>query len=143
MPTAYIAIGSNLGNRHDYIHRALRLLEEDGVKIVQCSSIIETDPVGGPPQDKFLNAVAQVTTELLPEELLGCCQMIERQLGRVREIKDGPRTIDLDILLYNNIKMNSESLTIPHPRMWQREFVIKPLSEIAPDIVRQYSHENH
>lgn len=143
MATAYLAIGSNLGNRHDYIGRALRMLEEDGVKILKCSSIIETDPVGGPAQGKFLNAVLEVTTHLSPEDLLHVCQSIENKLDRVRTVKNGPRTIDLDILLYDELVVQSPLLTIPHPRMWLRDFVTQPLLEIAPHIIKKYSYENH
>ena len=107
-------------------------MEENGIKILKQSSLIETEPAGGPPQGKFLNAVIEIETSLKPLELLNVLQNIEQQLGRVRSIPNAPRTIDLDILLYDQINMQTPGLTIPHPRMFEREFVLKPLKEIAP-----------
>ncbi|MBF0490700.1 MAG: 2-amino-4-hydroxy-6-hydroxymethyldihydropteridine diphosphokinase [Candidatus Omnitrophica bacterium] len=135
MPISYLALGSNLGNRHSYMERALEELKKQGIEILKTSSIIETDPVGGPVQSKYLNAVLKVKTSLLPEELLLVINAIEKKLGRIREIINGPRVIDIDILLYDDVKLISHHLMIPHPRMRERKFVMNPLKEIAPDIV--------
>ncbi len=125
-----------MGNRIALIEEALKKLESNyPIKVVNVSSIYETDPVGYENQDLFLNMVAQIKTDLLPIELLDACQQIEKELGRKREIKWGPRTIDLDILLYNNENMIMERLVIPHPRMHERSFVIIPLLEICSTIM--------
>ena len=135
MAVVYLAFGSNLGNRKQYILQAVEELKHAGVRVVKLSTIIETAPVGGPGgQRDFLNAVAQAETALKPEELLAVTSQIENELGRKRSVKDGPRTIDIDILLYNDITVNTDKLIIPHPRMWEREFVVKPLKEIAPHL---------
>ena len=139
MAVVFIALGSNLGDRQENIQSAIACLQENGVAVRKISTIIETDPVGGPPQGKYLNAVIECQTHHLPAELLAVLQAIEVKLGRKRSAKNGPRTIDLDILLYDKIKLSTESLTVPHPRMWQREFVMGPLKEIAPDIVKEYT----
>jgi len=143
MATVFLGIGSNLGDRYDNIRQSLSLLEENGVKVLRCSTIIETDPVDGPPQDKYLNAVIKCDTDLAPEQLLGSLQNIEKSLGRTRDLLNGPRTIDLDILLYDDMTMQTPSLTIPHPRMFQRDFVMEPLKEIAPDFVEELSRAYH
>ncbi|MFJ8268458.1 2-amino-4-hydroxy-6-hydroxymethyldihydropteridine diphosphokinase [Peribacillus asahii] len=132
---AYLSIGSNIGNRLATFHEALRLLDSNKlVKVVDSSSLYETDPVGYTDQDCFLNAVIKVFTSLSPEELLQTCLNIETELGRKREIRWGPRTLDLDILLYNQENIETESLSVPHPRMQERAFVIVPLLELDPDI---------
>ena len=115
---------------------AVALLEQGGASVLKRSTVIETDPAGGPPQDKFLNAVVKVSTELSPLELFSVCQSIERELGRVRDVANGPRTIDLDILLYDHLTIDTPQLKIPHPRMREREFVMKPLKEIEPDLLK-------
>ena len=112
-------------------------LKQHNMKVLKSASIIETDPVGGPKQDKFLNSVIKVQTELEPKELLKVLKNIENQLGRVKTIQDGPRPIDLDILLYDDLKLNTPSLIIPHPRMLERDFVLIPLKEIANDLVEK------
>ena len=136
MSIVYIALGSNLGDRAGCIQRAVAALQEKGALVLKQSTIIETDPVGGPPQDKFLNAVIKIETELSPAELLSVCLSIERQMGRVRDVRNGPRTIDLDILLYDHLTIDTPQLQIPHPRMREREFVMKPLKEIEPDLLK-------
>lgn len=134
--TVFIGIGSNLGNRRDNINKALELLKShSGIVIEKFSSIIETEPIGGPAQGKYLNAVVKIQASLSPKELLKILQDIENQLGRVRAVKNAPRTIDLDILLFGELIFNERCLTIPHPRMFERYFVLKPLLEIAPDIL--------
>jgi 2-amino-4-hydroxy-6-hydroxymethyldihydropteridine diphosphokinase len=131
MPIVYLGLGSNLGDRSKNIHEALRSLNEAGVMTIRISSIIETDPVGGPPQGLFLNAVLKAGTKLAPLELLKTIHTIEARLGRVRMVKDGPRTIDIDILRYDDLKLDTPELVIPHPRMQEREFVMGPLGEIG------------
>ena len=132
MAIVYLALGSNLGDRRGFIQNALRELKDQGIKILKISSIIETDPVGGPTQGKYLNAVIKASTLLFPEELLFTIARIEKKIGRARKIINGPRVIDIDILLYDEIKIVSRHLVIPHPRMLEREFVMKPLEEINP-----------
>ena len=143
MPVVYLAFGSNLGDRTRNIHEAVRRFNEHGVYIQKLSSIIETDPVGGPPQGLFLNAVATAETSLAPLELLKTCKILETVLGRTQNIKNGPRTIDIDILLYDDLRLTTPELSIPHPRMLQREFVMRPLREIEPDLDQIIPHENH
>ena len=133
--TAYIALGSNLGDRTAALRAALQLLDETGgVRVRRVSSFHETEPEGGPPQPEFLNAVAEIETSLSPDILLERLQKIETQLGRVRTVRWGPRTIDLDILLFDDTVMKTPRLTIPHPLMHRRRFVLAPLCEIAPDV---------
>jgi 2-amino-4-hydroxy-6-hydroxymethyldihydropteridine diphosphokinase len=132
---AYISLGSNMGERIDYLTRAIeKLNEHEKIKVVNVSSIYETDPVGYTEQSAFLNIVLSVITKLNPHELLAECMKIETELGRKREIRWGPRTIDLDILLYNQENMDTKDLIIPHPRMSERAFVLIPLLEIASDL---------
>ena len=132
---AYIAVGSNIGERFDYISSAVMLVHRhEKVEVVNTSSIYETDPIGYTDQEPFLNLVIKVKTELKAQELLETIHDIEGMLGRKREIRWGPRTLDLDILLYNQDNIESETLTIPHPRMQERAFVMIPLLEISKDI---------
>ena len=134
----YIGLGSNLGDRALNIRLAIeRIRQLNETKVTKISSIIETLPVGGPPQEKFLNAAIEIQTSLPAGELLTHLQRIEAELGRVRTVKDGPRTIDLDILFYADKQINGKDLIVPHPRIKEREFVLAPLREIAPDIVRK------
>jgi 2-amino-4-hydroxy-6-hydroxymethyldihydropteridine diphosphokinase len=134
--TAYIALGSNLGDRQANLEEAVgRLAAARGVTVVRRSATYETAPVGGPAgQGPYLNAAIEVTTSLSPSQLLALCQAIEAGLGRVRGDKDGPRTIDLDILLYGEQRVAEPRLTIPHPRLHERLFVLEPLAEIAPGL---------
>ncbi len=133
--TAFIALGSNLGDRRELLRSALRALGRiDGTHVVACSNFHETDPVGGPPgQGRYLNAVARVETAIDPEALLHHLQQIELEHGRERHEPDAPRTLDLDLLTYENRECRTPDLTLPHPRMHQRLFVLEPLCEIAPD----------
>ncbi|WP_415273452.1 2-amino-4-hydroxy-6-hydroxymethyldihydropteridine diphosphokinase [Bacillus siamensis] len=131
--TAYIGLGSNMGDREHYLRRAVAMLSRhDGVTVSKVSSIYETDPVGYEDQDQFLNMAVEVKTSLTPFELLDVTQSIEAELGRTREIRWGPRTADLDILLYNRENIETERLIVPHPRMYERLFVLAPLKEICP-----------
>ena len=130
MATVYLGLGSNLGDRAGNIRDAVRRLGAAGVSPVRLSAIIETDPVGGPPQGLFLNAVLKAETALCPLDVLKAGQAVEAQLGRVRGIKNGPRTIDIDILLYDEIRIDTPALVLPHPRMQERAFVMGPLGEV-------------
>ena len=134
-PVVFLGLGSNLGDREASIEDALARLAARGVAARARSSTWATAPVGGPPQGEFLNAVAGVETALTPEELLAACLDVERAMGRVRTVKDGPRTIDLDILLYRGLRVARPGLTIPHPRLAVRRFVLAPLAEIAPGLL--------
>jgi 2-amino-4-hydroxy-6-hydroxymethyldihydropteridine diphosphokinase len=123
-----------MGDREGYIRSALKLLDEmPGASVISVSSFHETEPVGYTEQAKFINAVAKVETTLGAHELLGVCLGIESRLGRVRTITWGPRTIDLDILLYGEEVIDTDDLKVPHPLMHEREFVLVPLCEIAPE----------
>jgi len=137
MANAYIGLGSNLGDRAALLRAALgRLAETQGIEVAAASPFHETDPVGGPPgQPRFLNAAAHLRVDLSPEELHGRLRAVEAALGRVRGERWGPRTIDLDLLLYGDLVLQSETLTIPHPLMHERRFVLEPLAEIAPNLV--------
>ena len=133
MPTTYLSLGSNLGDRRQLLHTAINEIAERVGRVEAISSCIETEPVGFDSVHLFLNMAVRVTTELNPYELLKVLKQLERDLGRTRKSHDGihyDRTIDIDILLYDNLKVNSEELQIPHPRMWERDFVIRPLKEI-------------
>jgi len=135
--TAYIALGSNLGDRQATIDRAIQALSRrPGILVTKSSSSHETKPVGGPAgQGLYLNAAVELRTSLRPEELLKALLEIEQALGRVRRERDGPRTIDLDLLLYGNHTSPGPDLVVPHPRMHERPFVLEPLAEIAPDVL--------
>jgi 2-amino-4-hydroxy-6-hydroxymethyldihydropteridine diphosphokinase len=128
----YIGIGSNLGDREKNIDGAVQKLREtEGIDVVKVSPLYDTAPLGGPPQPRFLNGVVEIETVISPEKLLSILRNIEDQLGRERKIKNGPRTIDLDILTYGEEKIDEPGLHIPHPRMNEREFVMKPLRDIS------------
>lgn len=136
MNKAYIALGTNIEPRDFYLSEALNLLEaHEAIAIQKRSSIYETDPVGYLDQGDFLNMVVEIQTLLEPFALLEAIQEIEDKLGRTREIRFGPRTIDLDILLYNEEALADSRLTIPHPAMHERAFVLVPLAEIASELV--------
>ena len=133
--TAYVALGSNLGDKEDNLRRALELLEERGVEVVRVSSFICTEPYGVTDQPQFLNGVCQVRTSLAPLALLHILLAIEQEMGRVRLRHWGERNIDLDLLLYEDVVMDTPELTLPHPDMQNRDFVLLPLAEIAPEII--------
>ena len=137
MAVVYLGLGSNLGNREDNLARAVKELKNYAIEVESLSSIIESDPVGGPVQGKFLNAVLKVNTGLLPIALLKACQSIEQRMGRIKTEINGPRLIDIDVLLYNRLQVKSPELTIPHPRMLQRDFVMRPLKEINPSLAKE------
>ncbi len=125
---AYIGLGSNLGDRRASIERALERLRP-----LRVSSIVETEPWGRADQPTFLNAVAEIVTDLEPEALMTRLAAIERDLGRARAERWGPRTIDLDLLLYGDAEIRGDNLTVPHPRLTQRRFVLEGLAELCPD----------
>ncbi len=129
---AYLSLGSNLGNRVANIRMALEALARAGIKIRRRSSLYQTEPVDFRAQPWFVNCVVEVRTELMPRELLTTLKSIERRLGRRAEIPKGPRPIDIDILLYDNVLVRSSVLTIPHERLAERRFVLVPLRELAP-----------
>lgn len=135
MARVFLGIGSNEGDRLANISQATRQLRAFAqIELVQMATIIETEPVGGPPQPDFLNTVVEVDTGLSPQELLAALKRVEQQLGRQPDsARWGPRVIDLDILLYDDRVINEPTLTIPHPRLHERRFVLEPLAQLAPD----------
>ena len=135
MSRAYVALGSNLGDREENLRAALKHLQENGIEVVKTSTFIETEPYGVTDQPGFVNAVCQVETELAPLELLHLLLSIEQEMGRVRLRRWGERNIDLDLLLYEDAVLESEELTLPHPDMQNRDFVLIPLAEIAGEVV--------
>lgn len=133
---AYIALGSNIGDRFDYLRKAVTALNNHPcISVLATSSVYETDPVGYVEQACFLNMVVKVATSLSPFALLEATMDIEKQFGRKREVHWGPRTLDLDILLYNHENIETEQLIIPHPRMYERAFVLIPLFEIDGSLI--------
>jgi 2-amino-4-hydroxy-6-hydroxymethyldihydropteridine diphosphokinase len=129
-----LGLGSNVGDREANIRAAVAgLAAWPGVSVTRVSSLYETAPVGYVDQADFLNAVACVETALPPEELLAACLAVEKGLGRERKVRWGPRTIDIDVLLYDDVVMATPALTLPHPRLHERCFVLVPLAEVAPD----------
>ena len=141
MKTAYLSLGSNLGDREAFLNEALHRLEAAGAHVLRRSSIHETEPQDYRDQPWFLNMAVEVETDLTPQELLAAIQKIETEMGRQRIIPKGPRTIDLDILFYENLILKMPELEIPHPRLTQRLFVLDPLSEIAPDFHHPVTNE--
>jgi 2-amino-4-hydroxy-6-hydroxymethyldihydropteridine diphosphokinase len=127
-----LSLGSNLGDRVENLRRAIQAMKERGIEVVAVSRLYETEPVGVVNQPWFVNCAAEIRTSLAPPELLRELQAIEKSLGRVRDIPQGPRTIDLDILSYGDAVIDTPELTVPHPRMRSRRFVLEPLAEIAP-----------
>ena len=134
MTVAYVGLGSNLGDREATVRRALELLGER-VVVAAVSSLRETDPVGLVDQPRFVNAAARVETELSPRELLDVLLGVELELGRERRERWGPRTIDLDLLLYGDSAVDERGLTVPHPRLHERRFALEPLAELDPALV--------
>ena len=133
--TAYLALGSNLGDKEANLRRALELVQQRGVEVVKTSSFICTEPYGVTDQPQFLNGVCEVRTSLEPLELLQTLLEIEQEMGRVRLRHWGERNIDLDLLLYEDVVMDTPELILPHPDMQDRDFVLLPLAEIAPEII--------
>ena len=136
MHKVYIGLGSNIGNKEHHLNTAIKKIEQFS-NVTKVSSFHNTKPVGFTDQDDFLNACIEIETSQEPLQLLHTLLNIEKEMGRERTFKNAPRIIDLDILIYDNVKINTNELTIPHPRMWEREFVLIPLKEIAPEIINK------
>jgi 2-amino-4-hydroxy-6-hydroxymethyldihydropteridine diphosphokinase len=128
---AFLALGSNLGEREALLRGAVASIPD----LVAVSPVYETDPVGGPEQGAFLNCVVELDTDRSPRELLALCQRLEQDAERVRIERWGPRTLDADVLLVGDLTVDEPDLEVPHPRMWQRRFVLAPLADLAPDLV--------
>lgn len=139
--TAYIALGSNLGDKEANLRQALKLLAEQGIIIKKVSRFLATEPYGVTDQPTFLNGVCCVETILPPLELLAALLAVENKMGRVRLRHWGERNIDLDLLLYENVIMETEKLRLPHPDMQNRDFVLLPFAEIAPEVVHPVLHK--
>ena len=134
LTTAYVALGSNLGDRLSRMREALRLLKADGVIVTQTSRVYENRAIGMGDAGPFLNAVIEVQTELEAESFLDLCLSVETQLGRVRTGGWSPRTIDVDLLLFGESRVETERLSLPHPRIAERDFVLQPLCDINPEL---------
>ncbi|MEO8424998.1 MAG: 2-amino-4-hydroxy-6-hydroxymethyldihydropteridine diphosphokinase [Actinomycetota bacterium] len=131
---AFLGLGSNIGDRLTTLQHAIDLLaQEPGIEVQRTSRVWETDPVGGPEQPDFLNAVAEIDTALEPLDLLAAVNRVEAELGRTRDVRWGPRTIDIDILLIGDLTIHDDRLTVPHPRLHVRAFVLMPLLELLPN----------
>jgi 2-amino-4-hydroxy-6-hydroxymethyldihydropteridine diphosphokinase len=128
---AFLGLGSNLGDREAMLRRAVELIPDR----VAVSPLYETEPVGGPEQGGFLNLVVELETQRSPRELLELCQRIEADAKRVRLERWGPRTLDVDVLLVGDVAVDEDDLIVPHPRMWERRFVLAPLADLAPELV--------
>lgn len=136
MKTVYLALGTNIGERETHLEKAVQALNDHPlIQVKRVSSLYETEPVGFLDQAKFLNQVLECQVKLSPEELIQATQEIEKQLGRKKTFVNGPRIIDIDILLYERVELDAPELTIPHPRMHLRAFVLVPLEELAPDLI--------
>ncbi len=142
MHLAYIGFGSNIGDRFSFIHSAITALSEiEGITLQKISSLYETAPVGNEAQDHFLNGVVSIRTPHSPHTLLSMLKQIEINVGKEHRIRWGPREIDMDILIYDDLCVETPNLTIPHPEMHLRRFVLVPLAEIAPDLVHPIFNE--
>ena len=128
---AFLGLGSNMGNRERFLADAI----ESMAGVVAVSPVYETEPVGGPQQGPYLNVVVELATELSPRQLLGVAHRLESAAGRVRTEYWGPRTLDVDVLLVGDLHLDEPDLVIPHPRMWERRFVLAPLADLAPELV--------
>src|SRR5688572_18410591 len=131
MSRAFLGMGSNLGDRRRYLEEAVDSISG----VVAVSHLYETEPVGGPDQGLFLNLVVELDTDLTPRQLLGVCHRLETAAGRVRGESWGPRTLDVDILWMEDVDVDEPDLQVPHPRLWERRFVLAPLRELAPELV--------
>lgn len=135
MARAFLGLGSNLGDRERYLRRAVDAMDD----VVATSGLYETEAVGGPDQGAFLNVVVQLETDMTGRELLGLCRRLEGEAERVREVRWGPRTLDVDVLWIDGVTVREPDLIVPHPRMRDRAFVMVPLGELAPDLVEGWS----
>jgi 2-amino-4-hydroxy-6-hydroxymethyldihydropteridine diphosphokinase len=129
---AFLGLGSNMGDRQEYLRRAVAGLPD----LVAVSPVYRTEPVGGPAgQDDYLNIVVELDTARTPRELLELAHRLESDAGRVRTVRHGPRTLDVDVLLVGEMVIDEPDLVVPHPRLWERRFVVAPLADLAPDLV--------
>ena len=131
MTRAFLGLGSNLGDRWEHLREAVASMDD----VVRVSEVFETDPIGGPEQGAFLNVVVELETDRNPRELLAMCHRLEAAAGRVRAERWGPRTLDVDVLWIDGTTVDEPDLTVPHPRMFERRFVLEPLSELAPELL--------
>jgi len=141
MKTVYLGLGSNVGDREGNLREAIARLSSSGLGVLRCSPVYETEPVDFTAQRWFLNLVVEAQTDLFPRQLLARTARIERELGRIRTVAKGPRTIDIDILLYGGAVVRAAALEIPHPRMAERRFVLAPLSDLAPALRHPVTHQ--
>ena len=128
-----LSLGSNIGNRHANLDEARTSLENKGISIIKASALYESEPVGFTDQDEFLNQVLLVDTQQNPLEVLESCLSVERHMGRIRTVKNGPRNIDIDLLFYHDEILSEDTLLLPHPRIEERRFLLEPLAELIPD----------
>jgi 2-amino-4-hydroxy-6-hydroxymethyldihydropteridine diphosphokinase len=128
---AFLGLGANLGDREGALRRAVSAMPD----LVAVSPVYETDPVGGPEQGAYLNAVVELATGRTPRQLLELCRSLEAAAGRVRGERWGPRTLDVDVLLVGDLVVDEPDLVVPHPRLWSRRFVLAPLADLAPELV--------
>ncbi len=128
---AFLGLGSNLGDRLAHLRRAVAALPD----VVAVSPVYETEPVGGPPQGPYLNVVVELRTERDARQLLAVCRRLEAAADRRRTVRFGPRTLDVDVLLVGDDRVDEPDLVVPHPRLWERRFVVAPLADVAPDLV--------
>ena len=140
MKTVYLGLGSNVGEREGMLQTAIDRLHSPELRIERVSSVYETEPQGRRNQRWFLNLVAEARTDLFPRQLLGRIAKIEQQLGRRRMLANGPRTIDIDILFFGGFVVETPQLTIPHPRLAERRFVLAPMVELAPELRDPVTH---
>jgi 2-amino-4-hydroxy-6-hydroxymethyldihydropteridine diphosphokinase len=140
--TVYLSLGSNIGDREANLNAAIRALPAAGIGIARTSPIYETEPVDYTNQRWFLNLVVEAETELMPLQLLARTARIERELGRIRGVAKGPRTIDIDILFYGKAVVHAATLEIPHPRLGERRFVLAPLADLVPDLRHPVTHQS-
>jgi 2-amino-4-hydroxy-6-hydroxymethyldihydropteridine diphosphokinase len=135
MTRAFLGLGSNVGDRQRYLREAVATLDDAGIGLRAVSPVYETEPVGGPEQGRYLNLVVELDTDLSARELLAVCRRVEATAGRVRIEHWGPRTLDVDVLWVDGVEVDEPDLVVPHPRMWDRRFVLAPLRDLAPDLV--------
>ncbi|MCX7883755.1 MAG: 2-amino-4-hydroxy-6-hydroxymethyldihydropteridine diphosphokinase [Caloramator sp.] len=135
MNKVYVAFGTNMGDKNKNIEKAIEMMKDRGLKVIKISQVYKTEPYGYTAQPEFLNGVLEAITSLDAVDVLKTLLEIEKDMGRVREFKWGPRIIDLDILFFNDDVIDEKDLKVPHPDMQNREFVLKPLCEIAPDFI--------
>lgn len=135
MTRVFLGLGSNVGDRRQHLQTAVETLRDPAFGLVSVSPVYETDPVGGPDQGRYLNLVVELDSDRSPRDLLGICHRLEAAAGRVRAERWGPRTLDVDLLWVDGAEVDEDDLEVPHPRMWERRFVLAPLRDLAPDLV--------